>query len=624
MKSIFSFLFLLATVIDSEAQDDEVEFGIISKEDLLMPYYEKDSTAAAIILFDKGETVIDPVNAASTVEKRHVRIKFFKKEALSNYANISLYTQHARVSKIKGVSHRYDKERNMIVSTPLTDEGILKRNFNKHVDVINISLPGVVEGSVIEYSYTIKKNYATTAPWKFQYDIPVKYSEYLLSCPFPVRIDIRGTLEPKTYDPQYKKKYKRWVMEEIPAFKAEPLMPHENIYRSIVNFRSTSYSWGYIRDMMTAHHDFGKILTEHLYLQQKVNTIIQGAVSDTEKIQRISHYIKQNIEWNGRTDYYADAPKTIFEKKSGTSGDINLVFGSMLKKAGLAVSMVLISTRDNGLIYHEYPSISQFNDVICMVKIEKDSLMLDATDKMLPYDMLPLRCLNYEGLVIRDYLPEWVAFSPVRKAKISVMANFTLLPSGELNGKLSYVIDGYSALVTREEYRKKGADEYVKDFVHEKKIELKKNEIISMEDYESPVRENYEVLMTEHTTVAGDYIYLNPYLALREESNPLTEDERKYPLDFVVPVDRTFIGTIAIPEGYIVDQLPSSTAIILPDNSAKYSCNIVNLGKQITITTRFQQNNTIFMQPEYRSLKELYDIMVAKKSEPIVLKKMTK
>jgi hypothetical protein len=610
---------LLSLVYQSRAQDEEQnEFGQVSKADLLMKKYAPDTSAAAVILSDKGE-----VSAIDwTKEKRHVRIKLIKRSAFKEWANVTLYIPNARPFTLKAATYVLDSDGQTVRQVPVSDKDIVKQRYNKYIDAIKFTFPGVKEGAVVEYTYTITYRDARIPEWTFQYSIPVKHSEYKVTSAYSYTPSLRGSLS-FSHTEANKFNTRLYVIDNIPAFREEPFMPHENVYRSVLTFRSAYRSWDNINESLLDDVDFGKVLTGHPYLKNIADGLVDGVTNDQEKIKRISDYVRTNIAWNGVTDFYADEPMKVLQAKTGTSGDMNLMLGSLLKKAGFQVRMVLISTRDHGVIDREAPSFAQFNDVICLVHSGTDSLLLDATEKQLPYNLLPLRCLNYGGLVIREGVPEWIAVRPRSRSRISVNSEFNILDTDLLHGSFKYTRDGYAAHNARQEYYQKGETEFVKDFMHQKKAELEKSEIQNMNDPYAPVQENYSVNISGHVTRTEDHLYLDPYLALREEAALFTEEKRLYPVDFIVPVEKTFVCSIVIPEGYVVDELPASRVYTLPDKSTRYMFNIGQTGNKIAITSRLIQNKTLFMPDEYPALKEFYASIVSKKSELIVLKKTT-
>jgi hypothetical protein len=150
---------------------------------------------------------------------------------------------------------------------------------------------------------------------------------------------------------------------------------------------------------------------------------------------------------------------------------------------------------------------------------------------------------------------------------------------------------------------------------------LGKSEFQNIGELGSPAKEMHDVTIHEHSTVAGDVIYLNPFVTSQLTTNPFTSDNREYPVDFGSTVEKMYICRITIPEGYVIDEAPKSKVISLPANAAKYVYNMVMIGNVISLTSSFQINKNIFTQLDYPNLREFYAMVVAKQAEQIVLKK---
>ena len=163
--------------------------------------------------------------------------------------------------------------------------------------------------------------------------------------------------------------------------------------------------------------------------------------------------------------------------------------------------------------------------------------------------------------------------------------------------------------------------EYVKDFVGGNSWEITQKEITNVKDIHLPMKETYELVMSEQITSAGDVIYLNPLLLERIEENPFKLENREYPVNYTSPFERTYMCKILIPEGYVVDELPKSKAMALPANAGKYTYSVTQTGSTLSIISNFTINKSIFTQPEYPNLREFYNQVVAKQAEQIVLKR---
>jgi len=629
MKQFLTLALFLLWSLPGKSQKSPVTFGDIPMEDMKMTFYEKDSSAAAVILVDYGEAHRKEVGAFTLLYfQRHVRIKILKKDGLS-LANVTipLYREGSdkeTISDLKGAT--YNLEQGRIVATAMSKENIFKEKFNKRYTIQEFTLPGAKEGSVIEYSYTIRSSFYFSYPnWQFQKSVPVRLSEYWAIIPnlsvyekylqgyLPLTVfeDIKQETNARTY---------HWIAKDVPAFKPEPFMTCEDDYVLRINLlhRTFNTSWERISERVEG---YANNLANSEFLQEKAEKLTDGITDTLQKIGAIHSYVNQNIDWNEVTDFIAGNLKEVMEKKKGTSGDINLLLGLLLQKAGIHVDLVLLSTRDHGIVRVQYPSIRQFNYIICLVKSGSKTLLLDATEKYLPLTLLPERCLNGQGLIISRKENTWIDLTSKTKSRTIVGADFKLDEKGELNGKLSFTRGGYDAFDMRKEYHSKGEKEYVKDLLANRSWQMEKAEFSDVQELDKPVKEVYDITIAEHASTNGSIIYINPFVDSQEAENPFKSEKRDYPVDFGILSEKIYFSKIALPDGFSIDELPASKIIALPDNAARFSYNAVQVGNIISVTSSLQINKSLFQSSEYANLREFYSRVVAKQSEQIVLKR---
>lgn len=626
------------------AQKSPAKYGDIPMNDINMKTYDQDTTAAAVVLFDYGQSYVT-VNAGTPMIniERHTRIKILKKEGLE-WANGSILTYHegSEEEKIIGLkATAYNLEGGKIVETKMGKESMFKEKFNRSWNRQKFTIPNVKVGSVIEYTYKKSSGFIVNFPnWAFQKKIPTRYTEYWAMFPkvFKFQQYMQGYVPVTTYEVNEQMYFgesvvaHHWISKNVPAFSEEEYMTTEDDFISQINFalalidlpdRSIEImgTWKKLNDDLIDSESFGGVLKGAGFLKDQVEQITAGMTDPIQKIMAISDWVKANVTWDGEMDYLADPLRRVVEKKKGTVGDVNLLFGSMLQKAGLSVDMVLLSTRDHGFIREAYPMRRQFNYVICQVRLEGKTLLLDATEKYLPYDILPGRCLNGKGLVISSTNSTWVDITTKGKARTVVSADLTLDGSGELKGKLQYNRDGYDAQRAREVYFDKGEEKYVKDFLSSKSWNVGKSEFTDMKDLTKQARESHELSIAEHANVAGDVIYINPIVAAQIVENPFSSETRKYPINFGMAVEKTYMCKLTLPEGYQIDEMPQNKLIALPGGAGRYTYNITQMGNVINLTSTFIVSRVLFGQDEYKPLREFYGQVVAKQAEQIVLKK---
>jgi hypothetical protein len=670
MKPFIKFLVLLLLPAISIAQKPPIKFGDITVEELKMTKYDKDSSASAVILADYGETIIQySQNEGFQLKFERVkRIKILTKDGL-DYANFSIQLYHdgadgEKVSGLKAVTYNLDNGK--IVETKAKGDAIFKEKFDDNLDLTKVTLPNVREGSIVEITYIILSDFIFNfQDWEFQSTIPTVMSEYRARIPeyfnydkfmqgyiklsineaskSPASISIttkersEGVQVQTTFSTEkinYDESRFRWAAVNVPAFKAEPFITTPRDYISKINFELayTQYpsqpikrymgSWEDINKLYAESADFGDQVSGNAFLKRTVEEITAGMVEPEEKIAAIGTYIKQNISWDETSwKFISKTLKKVLEDKKGNSAEVNLLFASMLDKAGISTFPVLISTRDHGFIREETPISSQFNYVVVLAMAGEKSFLLDATEKLLPTGVLPERCLNGKGFVVSKGGYKWIPLQSSARSKVVVNADLEITKEMDLAGKLQIDRGGYEGLAGRKRYFSRDEAEYVKNFVGSRSWQISKTEITNTKEIQQPLKETYELVMNEQMTSAGDQIYLNPLFLYRIEENPFKLENREYPVDFGSPFERVYMCRIKVPEGYQVDELPKPKVLALPENAGRYTYSITQAGNIINVVSNFQINRSIFSQVEYPNLREFYNQVVAKQDEQVVLKK---
>ncbi len=636
MKSFLTLLLSFAFTLVLNAQKSPIKFGDIPMEDLKMVQYEHDTSASAVVLTDYGHAEMSITSSAIRMNfDRHIRIKILKKDGLE-WANALIQLDHdgtgsseEKVLKLRAST--YNLENGQLVETKMSKDNVFQEKFDKYTTHQKFTLPNVKVGSVIEYSYTISSAYWSSLPnWQFQRSIPTRHSEYWAILPREMVYQkyMQGYVHVISKNPN-----SHWVAYNVPAFKAEPYMTSEEDYISRINF-ALSYinlptrqieimgSWEKMNKNLTEDQDFMNAVKGPAFLKKQVDEVIAGITDPEAKARTIYEYVRNTYQWNGVKDRYPDNIKKIVEAKKGTSSDLNVLLAGMLNRAGIETEMVLLSTRDHGFIRRPFPMARQFNYNVCRVKLPDRTVLLDATDRYVPFGILPERCLNGEGFVISKTQSGWIDLDPTVKSKTVVSSIINIDPNGIVNGTLDYVHEGYAAARIRNSYHAKGQEEYLKWFQGGKTIEILESRYEDLKAIEKPAKESYEIVSHDLASSTGNQIYINPFVSDKITENPFRSDKREYPVDFVCPSEKVYISKIKIPAGYTVDELPPVKVIALPQNAGRFVYNISAMGDEITLTCILNINKAMFVQDEYAPLREFYNHIVAKQNEQIVLKKI--
>jgi hypothetical protein len=660
-------LFLTFPFISTSQVRPAIKFGAVTMEELKMTVYDKDSSASAVKLFDVGESLVTGVRSTFS---RHTRIKILNEEGLQ-YGSVivpffSLGSYYGNLGTFSGLrASTYNLENGKMVETKLETKGKFKEELVDGISVIRFALPQVKVGSIIEYKYNIEVLILLELrSWDFQDLIPCRWSEYEahVSHVTNFQYSFRGYLSPiinekkseycggvsateasklripSEYLEEFREcEYYHWAIGDVPAFKEEPFISSRKNYQSGVSFNLTSIDPPGPTPPSTFMSTWDELTVKYIdetfsdnsnvkktgFLQERSQELVKGLTSPDEKVRAIYQYVKTNLAWTGSYSNRITEPKEIFEQKKGASGDLNLVLLAMLRYAGLQADPVLISTRSNGFIRQDAPVRSQFNSVLVLSDYKGKKMVLDATDKFLSMEFLPSSCLNGLGYKASPGSYQWINLMESPKTRKTVSMDLALGENGTLSGGLTALSTGYEARSIRDKISTDGIKKHLEDFLKGKTIHLLDTTIENLDKVSEPLKETYSIEMADHAQSSGEVIYLDPVIFEKQASNPFLQPERKYPIDYAYPQETIFIFKLKIPAGYVVDELPQTKISVLPENAGKFVYSSSVLDGTISIMSQFVLNKALFSQQEYPGLRELYNIVVTKHSEQIVLKKKT-
>jgi len=360
------------------------------------------------------------------------------------------------------------------------------------------------------------------------------------------------------------------------------------------------------------------------FLKDDVDQVTAGKANQLEKLKAIHDYLKSKVEWNEWETMALAVTKADFEKKTLTSGQINLLYLAMLRYAKIEAYPVLISTRKNGYVRKEFPDIDQFNRVIVRAVIDGIPMNLDATDRNLPVEYLPVSCINGEGLVVRTHEDiQWMEIegNVKQKSRVAVNAELTINNDGDLTGQLVFTRTGYEAGIGRQDYRKKGLDRYKSDIGHEFSFDINDAKITGLENASEPVKETYSIHLPGYASMANDVLFLEPTLFYDLDKSVFKTQDRTYPVDFGYSKEVVWQLKFKLPEGYKIDEMPTPRTAVVPDNGGRFMYSVVPGNGEITVISQYVLARSLYGQDEYINLREFHRTAVSKLDEKIVLKK---
>ncbi|MGQ7856456.1 DUF3858 domain-containing protein [Pedobacter sp. WC2501] len=660
----FLTLMLCIGVITTYAQNTqpvkrEFKFGKIAPTEFEVKASGQDSSASAIKLFDVGDCYFEIGQSLGRfvyVFERHIRYKILNKNGydLANF-KVELYkSNNFRKEDLSFMdAATYNMVDGKMVTSKLNKDAKFTEEFNKNYVIKKFALPNVKEGSIIEFKYKIKSDFIfTLRGWRFQSSVPTLWSEYNVR--IPEYLTYKNNLSGYYYqidhplhqnlDASYLSGvhstavYDKYCAANVPALKEEPYVTTMDDYTPKIGFElraiqfpGTLYedfngSWSKIINGLAMDEKFGGFINKNSYAKSVLPGILKGEKDTLAAVKLILNYVKNNLKWNKEYAEYAKetSPKSIFEKKTGSSADINLSLLSLLKEAKIESYPVLISTRENGE-HPGYPLESAFNNVIGVTQIGNTLYYLDATDKDLPAGMLDYENLSHRGFYIdlKNNDGKWLSTEPNIPSEKIFVYNMVLDKEHKLSGTINQYSKGYAALNLRNKYRTTNNEtEFVKNFKKDKTgLEVSAYKIDNLDNLDELLTESMDVTIEDNVEEAGNLVYFTPLLFERTKENLFKLEQRKFPVDFAYPFKESYRITVNFPEDYEIDKLPKGGIYKLREESGTFTINYIAEGKTLMVKSSINVNKSLYTPEEYFDLKELFKTVVEKQAEQIVFKK---
>ena len=597
--------------------------------------FEKD--ANAMVLSDQALMVY----SAQIVMERFKRIKIFNDNGKGE-ANIRIeYSNKFGEEKILAVvGETINYNNGKVEYTKLDSNLVYNVHTDKQKDAVVFTMPNVRAGSVIQYFYMwVRASYQNFPDWDFQCNLPTRYSEVnILLTPQLAFTQLTNTYQPFKKDTSSFNGYGHtWALENIPSVKSEPYMRAEVdglqrvsiIIKGVKGYFGMAQTWADSWETIGKHicedKDFSKEYDQHINDDDGLVKSAKSLKTDDEKIKFVFNQVKSQMGWNQVPDWRSkDGIKSAWKKRSGDWGEINMILCNLLKQTGIKAYPMLVSTRDNGLIYHDFPNSYQINKLVVYVPVDSTKYyVLDATDKYNLYNEIPYDLLNSNGLYLDKDKQTYalVAIKKEQPVRQVININAEIQPDGTMNGNAvvyDYSYNKSGNIELNKTLDEKKYEEYLTDNDNNLKITSLKLEDANVDSL--PLKQNIEFKL-DLSTNDEKYIYLNPNLFTSLRDNPFISEHRTTDIDFGYKNILSVIGSFKLPPGYMVDFLPKNLTIVNDDKTISFMRLLQENDGYITIHYIINYKKSTYSKDDYPALYLYFKKMYEMLNEQVVLKK---
>jgi hypothetical protein len=631
MKTLLCFLLLCIGSI-SYAQNTIPDFGAFTEDEKSYKECPFDKDADAVVFFDKATSNYD--DEYQLVTSRDIRFKILKDKGKER-GNIHIFYESGDdfefLRDVDAVILSYDDQNNPVI-TKLDHKAIYKNKINSIVSEVTFALPNVKVGSIIEYKYeSVKKSYDGLKDWKFQMNIPVLLSTYdlyiLPNCQFAYTVYKSSYLQIDIKPDQSQGKIS-FTMKNIPGLRDEPFMAADRDYLQRVTFQLSGYTnymgekklntWEDITRNLLNSEYFGTQLNKNISNTGELKALCDGISSEIEKMKVIHNYIRTHIVWNQSYGIETYGIKSAWEKKKGSTADINLLLINLLKDNGLDAYPILISERDNGKVDTTYPYTNQFDLVAAYILVDGKSYILDGTDTKTPTGIIPFTFLNTKGFIVDRKKGGFITItdnSRKDRGLINILAQID--PTGIIKGQAAVYNYDYARL-DKERMYNNDISKYKDDYAKTYSVKIDSLKLEGTESDSLPLTEIID--LSSGLNKSGNYYLLNYNLFTGYNKNPFVSNNRFTNIDFGCLTSDLLNASFIIPDNFAIESLPKNITIKAPDNSMSLTRMFDKQDNTIRCMAKIDIQKSEFTPEEYQMVQGFFKQMLDYLNEPIVLK----
>jgi transglutaminase-like putative cysteine protease len=482
----------------------------------------------------------------------------------------------------------------------------------------------------------------------FQSFIPTRNASYSVTAPKSVRIGyklqglhtdlVHFTREEGRNDVTY-----TWSTENMPqatSFSDAPnssyTIPHVLVY--VAEYKapwadSVTRVLSSVADLYHYYYPFvqGVNIQPNEEISGLVANITAGAANQREKAARIYQWVQQNMRYVAYEDsmggYIPRPAATVCSRRFGDCKDMTSLLVAMCRTAGLTASFTWIGTRALPYHYNEVPLPITDNHMICAVMLDGKWVLMDGTDRVIPFGIPPYGLQGKEALIAVDANKYEINIVPVASADNNVIIDSTTLSisggSTDLVGDVSIRCMGYGAwrMAAVLQY----SNETEKDKLIRRVTARGSNKYKQQSFHYLPGNNDYKSCELQSHFILGDYArkvgnewYVNLNLQRTYANDYVDTASREVPVEYDYRQHQREVVILKVPAGYTVTYLP-------PDKSGgepglwKYSLHYEQKGAEVKLVKELTLDTLLVTPSQFAAHNHLVESLLNEYKESVVL-----
>ena len=553
-----------------------------------LPKYPEDTVA--VTLLSEQQTV---VKENGDIETRYRgAYKLLRPEARNEYGSILVrFDNETKLSFLKAWTITSTGQQLELKEKDAVESGMTNYELYSDTRVKVLRFPEPNAGSVVGYEYVQRhRPFVFEDSWVFQDKIPTRRSRFSLQIPAGWQFTDNWTNHTEQSPQSSASNQYAWEVNDIPGVEVEPRMPPMlavvgrmdiKYFPSDPKLRAkTTGTWNDIGNWYAGLTAGSRDATPAI--KQKVAELTAGISDPVGKMKALTSYMQRQVRYVaieiGTGAYQPHPAAAVFDHQYGDCKDKATLLSAMLHEIGIDSYYVLIDVQ-RGIVNPEFPS-TRFNHAILAIRLPENVtdpslfavvddpklgrlLFFDPTNEYVALGYLPSYLQDNFGLVVTADGGRIISLPllPPATNRLLRTAQVKLSPSGDLAGEVKEVRWGGPAVDSREAYLRVPPSERSKIMenflgLSFSSFTLRNASIGNLEHFDQSLTFDYEFVATGYAKQTGDLLIVRPRLVGGKGSSLLTGKPRKYPIEFEEATRQDDIFDIALPDGYVVDDLP--------------------------------------------------------------------
>jgi hypothetical protein len=519
-----------------------------------------------------------------------------------------------------------------------------------------LQIPAADPGNIVGYEYEEEEQPMVLQDvWMFQREIPGRELHYSLQLPSGWEYKASWVNHAEVKPEQSGGNQWNWVVSDVRDIRKEDEMPPvEGVAgQMIVSFfpagGAAANGFGtwiemgkWYLNLTSGRRDSSPQIT------QQVAAITASARTPLEKMKALALFVQHDIRYVaielGIGGWQPHSASEIFTHHYGDCKDKATLLSSMLSQVGIESFYVVINSERGSVTPGTPASVGAFNHAILAIKLPDGVtdpslvatvqhprlgtlLYFDPTNELMPFGEIGGYLQENYGLLVTPEGGELVELPKQAPAMNSIAraGHLTLDPSGTLKGDVNETRIGDRASGERWRLRNatKSADQIkpIEDLLAGSLslFHITQASVANLNQTDQPFVFRYAFEAQNYAKSAGGLLLVRPrVLGVKTSALMETKEARKFPIEFEGPSHDTDTFDIAIPTGYVVDDLPP--AVDADYGFASYHSKTEIKGNLIHYTRTFEVKELSVPVARADELKRFYRIIAGDERNTVVLK----